>query len=100
MKSTLLCLISLTFVSAGAHGATVRQNVRDKNQEIRIERGEQSGSLTATETKTLEKRAEHIENAEERASEDGKVTRSERAHVQRMQNRESRAIARKKNNRR
>lgn len=73
---------------------------RQVNQQNRINNGVQSGALNAKETENLEKREAKIEADKQAAKADGKVTRGERRHLMREENRASHAIYRKKHNNR
>lgn len=69
---------------------------RDINQQKRIEQGEKSGQLTPKEAGRLERQEGRIDKAEAKADADGKVSKQEARHINRMQNRESRRIYRQK----
>ena len=58
-----------------------------------------SGQLTGAEASRLEKRETLLQNHEAKAKADGVVTPGERARLEREANRDSRAIARQKNDR-
>ena len=90
------------FSAAGiamAGNETPRADVRQENQEDRIEQGLASGELTNREANRLEAREEHIDNVEDRAKADGVVTRKERVNLEVKQDRTSRAIAKQKHDR-
>lgn len=95
-------------VLAGAFAAPVfaqnmntpRIDQRQENQQNRIANGVKSGALTARETQNIEKREVKIEDDKQAAKADGKVTATERHKLKREENRASRAIYRKKHNRR
>ena len=57
-----------------------------------------NGSLTPEEAKKLEAREQRIEKAEEKANEDGKVTKKEAFKIEKKQDRASKKIFRKKHN--
>ncbi|MBS1766959.1 MAG: hypothetical protein JST05_06095 [Acidobacteria bacterium] len=69
---------------------------RDINQQKRIEQGEKSGQLTPKEAGRLERQEGRIDRAEAKADANGHVSKKEAAHINRMQNRESRRIHRQK----
>ena len=73
---------------------------RERNQQERIAQGVKSGQLTAGETANLEKREAAInkEVRNDRAENGGKLTASERRQINRQENRMSGAIYRKKHN--
>ena len=103
MKSAIrmsLALALFTVVgTAMAGNPTPRVDVRQDNQDARIQQGVASGELTNREANRLEAREEHIENVEDRAKADGVVTRKERVRLEVKQDRTSRAIARQKHDR-
>ncbi len=75
-------------------------NQRKDNQQDRIGEGVENGSLTANETKNLEKKETRL-NAEERrmkARDDGKLTAADRAKLQHQQNVLSKDIYKDKHN--
>jgi len=73
--------------------ADVQRNVK---QEQRIENGMQSGALTNREASRLERGQSHVARAEAAAGRDGHVGAGEQAHVQHLQNRQSKRIYRQK----
>ncbi|WP_027484768.1 hypothetical protein [Rhodanobacter sp. OR87] len=75
-----------------------RDVARDAHQQARIEHGVQSGALTAHETARLEGRQAHAAQVEQRAARDGHVGPHEQRHIQRVDQRDSRSIYRKKHN--
>ena len=75
-------------------------NERQRNQQERIGKGVENGSLTPAETARLEKQeaAIHHEVKTERKANGGTLTAKERRQVNRQQNRESARIYRDKHN--
>ena len=73
-----------------------RETQRDINQQKRIEQGEKSGQLTPKEAGRLERQEGRVDKAEAKADANGKVSKQEARHINRMQNRESRRIHRQK----
>ena len=73
-------------------------NDRQRNQQERIGKGVENGSLTPAETARLEKQeaAIHHEVKSERKANGGTLTAQERRQVNRQQNRESKRIYRQK----
>lgn len=73
---------------------------RQRNQQERIAQGIKSGQMTAGEAAHMENReaAVNHEIARDRAANGGRLTGQERAQVNRQENRNSRAIYRKKHN--
>lgn len=76
-----------------------RETQRDINQQKRIEQGEKSGQLTPKEAGRMEKQEGRIDKAEAKADANGHVSKKEAAHINRMQNRESKRIYRNKHDR-
>ncbi|WP_338846562.1 hypothetical protein V8J88_22800 [Massilia sp. W12] len=79
--------------------ATPHLDARQANQQQRIAQGIQSGQLTAQEAAKLEQNAARLEADKQAAKADGKVSRKEKAKLHRAADRNSRAIYRKKHNR-
>lgn len=73
--------------------ADVQRNI---NQQQRIEKGIQNGSLTNRETARLERGQSRVARAEARAGRDGHVGAGEQAHIQQAENRQSKRIYRQK----
>jgi len=75
-------------------------NERQRNQQERIGKGVENGSLTPGETAHLEKQeaAIHHEVKTERKANGGTLTAQERRQVNRQQNRESKRIYKDKHN--
>lgn len=65
---------------------------RDVAQQKRIEQGLQSGQLTSGEARKLEAGEARIDKTEQHDLRNGSLSASERAQIQRQQNRESKAI--------
>ncbi len=104
MKKLLLTLViaGLCSVFAGAADAqqTPRVDRRQQNQKTRFRRGVKSGEITRREAKSIKRSTERTRRYEKRAKSDGVVTWRERTRMNRMQNRTSQKIYRKKHNRR
>ncbi|MDT8992333.1 hypothetical protein RQP54_15785 [Curvibacter sp. APW13] len=100
--STLL-MVGATFAQAPAPTpAPVPKpsiDTRQATQEQRIQQGVQSGSLTTKEAARLEKGESRIDTAQNRAAADGKVTKNEQRHLEKMTNQESKAIYKQKHDR-
>jgi uncharacterized membrane protein YebE (DUF533 family) len=99
-KAVVIGALALMSGAAFCQTATPRIDQRQENQERRIENGEQSGALTPRETRTLDAREAKIEADKNAAKADGTVTQAERAKLRGETRRTSRAIYRKKHNRR
>ena len=98
------CLLIAAIFSCGAlpalaQTATPNLDKREANQQRRIDKGVNSGQLTAPEAKRLERRADRLEKHEAKAKSDGVVTPQERARLQREANRNSREIRRETHDR-
>jgi hypothetical protein len=87
---TIACIGA--FAQAAPAPATPRVDQREANQEKRIQQGVASGQLNARETHRLDKQQARVEVAEANTKADGKVTKGERKHLHRMQNRSSKNI--------
>lgn len=95
-------LISILLISiCGRAFAQTEIDQREQNQAERTEKGVESGSLTKHEASRLDRQQKRIEkqeaNMEKRDGGDN-LTDRQKARLKREQNRESRAIARKKHN--
>jgi uncharacterized membrane protein YebE (DUF533 family) len=96
----VLAAVMASFAGAAmaAGTATPRIDRREARQQHRITQGVRSGALTPRETARLDAGQAHVERMEARAKADGRVTAGERGRITRAQNRQSRAIYRKKHN--
>ena len=75
---------------------TPRVDKRERHQQKRIHQGVRSGELTRREARRME-RQQAVTHAEEAAAKaDGKVTKRERRHLNRRENRTSRRIYKQK----
>ena len=88
--TTFAAAITLAVASAGAFAqggamATPRADVREANQQARIDSGVASGQLTRREAIRLEREQARIRRAEAIAKADGVVTPRERRELERMQ---------------
>ena len=93
-------LAALLVVSAAAPALAAQVDQREANQQARIAEGRQSGQLTNHETGRLERKDARIHRQVryDRAANHGHLSRAERRHVNREQNRVSRQIYRAKHN--
>lgn len=106
MKIQKTALIALLMAAAGSvfaqtappanPTATPKIDAREANQEKRIQQGVASGQLTGKEAAHLEKNEARIDTAKTQAAADGVVTHKERVALTKMENHQSRAIARQK----
>lgn len=103
MKRSLFAVAALASLLAApvfAQGTTApRADVRQANQDARIDQGVQSGSLTKREAARLEKGQQHVQNLENKALADGKVTKAEKARIEVAQDKQSARIAKQKHDR-
>ena len=77
---------------------TATETGRNVDQQKRIEQGLQSGQLSTGEARKLEAGQARIDKTEQRDLRNGTLSASERAQIQRQQNRESHAIHADKHN--
>lgn len=82
-------------VSAQRMQADVQRNV---NQQERIEKGIQNGSLTNREVSGLERGQAHVDRKEANAAANGHIGAREQEHIQAAENRQSRHIHHDKHN--
>ena len=89
----------LLATSAFADGPRTDQVVdRDVNQQERVEQGLQQGQLTTREAGQIERQESRIDQTEARDLKDGKLSPTEQAHINQMQNQASRDIYRDRHN--
>ncbi|MCE9660025.1 MAG: hypothetical protein K8R60_15800 [Burkholderiales bacterium] len=98
---TLVVGASLTLAALGAFAqaataATPKADAREVKQQARIDAGVASGQLNAKETNRLEKQQGHVAAVEAKAKADGTVTKAERHHLNKVQNRTSENIKQQK----
>ena len=100
MKRTLISMMMGALLLGGVSSVLAQNEVnqRQRNQQERIGKGVENGSLTPAEAARLEKQeaAIHHEVKTERKANGGKLTPQERRQVNRQQNRESKRIYRQK----
>lgn len=99
IATALVALAGGAFAQDSGAAATPRVDKRQARQEQRIDQGVASGELNKRETKKLEAEQNRIDRVEDRAKSDGVVTKGERAHLTRMQNKASRDIHHQKHDR-
>lgn len=97
-------LATIAIVTAGAAMPVAAQQIdqREHRQEQRIRQGEATGQLTPTEARRLHYREMRLHRAEARMRwrNGGRLSPWQRRRLQRMANRDSAAIYRKKHNER
>ena len=87
-------LVSAIGFAAGRH------DHREARQNARIRQGVKSGELTESEAAKVRQQQRKIHRTEERMEADGQVSAGEAAKLERMQDRASKTIYRKKHNER
>ncbi len=89
-----LLSIAIVALSQGASAHTNTPNIdkREANQQSRIQQGVASGQLTKRELNRLENGQARVQSAEAIAKADGKVSKKERARLQRMEDKQSARI--------
>jgi hypothetical protein len=90
-----LALATLIAVPALASAQTRIDN-RQARQEQRIDQGVKSGELTKRETARLNRGDQKIDRMENRAQADGTVSRTEKRHIEKAQDVQSKRIYRQK----
>ena len=100
MKRIVTSMMMVALLLGGVSSVLAQNEVnqRQRNQQERIGKGVENGSLTPAEAARLEKQeaAIHHEVKTERKANGGKLTPQERRQVNRQQNRESKRIYRQK----
>jgi hypothetical protein len=99
MKKTILALGLAAITVAGSASAAGPVNVRQLNQERRIDAGARSGKLTRAEAARLRAQQAAIKREEDRlrARHGGKLTAADRRLIHARQEAANRAILRQKN---
>ena len=99
MIRTLFAASLLVAACSTAFADTPVLDKRQANQQVRIEKGVESGELTKPEARRLQRSERRLERHEERAEADGVVTARERAKLHHEANRTSARIHRQKHDR-
>ena len=94
-----VCVAAALGAAASGAQAQGKVDIRQGNQQERIDNGVVSGELTQREQKRLERDQKRIARAEGRAESDGVVTRKESARLAGGQRKTSRQIAHAKHDR-
>ncbi|MEO8155250.1 MAG: hypothetical protein ABI605_19460 [Rhizobacter sp.] len=93
MKRTLITATILLAASVGAFAQGAASSVqRDVNQQERVERGLQNGSITTREGALLERDQSKVDKLQAQALKDGKMSGAERTRLNAAQNKASRDI--------
>jgi len=101
MKKVVVVLLAgvlTSLLASAAVAGTPRIDRREARQHVRIAHGRHSGELTRGELARLRAGQRHVHRMERRACADGSVSRGERRRIERVQDRQSRAIYRLKHN--
>lgn len=97
MKTVIaLVAAALVFPAYAQTDSTKRVDKRQENQAKRIQQGQKSGQLTGKEAARLQKGQARVQKMEDKAAADGKVTAKERRRLEKAQDRQSRKIARER----
>jgi uncharacterized protein HemX len=87
-----IALAGSVFAQTTTQATMPRVDKREANQQKRIDQGVASGQLTQKEATRMENGQARVNQAEANAKADGKVTRKERKHIEKMQDKQSRKI--------
>jgi len=99
MFRTLLAAGLIVVIAAPASAAGLDHSYnRSVRQQGRIAAGMNAGQITPRENSWLQHGQARVAGTQSRVASDGMVTRGERAHLQAMQNRQSRHIWRARHN--
>ncbi len=96
---TAAIIAAFAFPALAQTTGTPRIDQRQQNQEQRIDKGVQSGQLNQKEAARIDKGQARVQKMEDKAVADGKVTAKERRKIERAQDKQSRKIARQKQDR-
>lgn len=98
---TLIAAVALIapMLAAAQTTSTPRVDQRQVNQDARIDKGVQSGSLTQKEAAKLDKGQTHVQNMENKAMADGTVNKKEVSRIEHAQDQQSKKVYRQKHDR-
>jgi hypothetical protein len=99
IKSAIAVAVGTLFAGAALAQSNYSIEQRDRSEQARIDRGVQSGQITAREAARLQGERAQIERLESRARADGNLSRNERARIDGAQDRLSRDIYRESHDR-
>ena len=91
---TLILVVLGSIISLSAQAG--RNQNREKHQENRIGQGVKSGALTRNEARKLKHGQNKVDHYQDKAQEDGELSRKEKVRLEKMQDKQSRAIYRQK----
>lgn len=92
LRILLAAGLAIAVASPAAAAGLDHSYNRSARQQARIANGVNAGQITPRENAWLQRGQTRVANAQSRAAADGAITRGERAHLQAMQNRQSRHI--------
>lgn len=92
MKKIIMTVALVALATPAFAQETPALDKHEANQEERIQKGEENGSLTPKEAGHLEARETKLKDNEAAAKADGKVTHKERRHLRREARHDSKAI--------
>ncbi len=105
LKTTLIAIVIAVLPGLGlaqtppapGNNAGARIDQRQANQQKRIDEGVKSGDLNQKEAARLQKGQARVQNLEDKARADGKIIREEARRIEHAQDRQSKNIARERN---
>ncbi|MBL8515796.1 MAG: hypothetical protein JNM76_02410 [Betaproteobacteria bacterium] len=97
MKLAIIAAATLFAATSLTAFADTRVDKRQERQEKRIEQGKASGELTDKEAARLEKGQAKVQAKEDAAKADGVVTKKEKVQLEKAQDKQSKRIAKQKN---
>jgi hypothetical protein len=98
VKTAVIGLVALA-VATPALAQETRADRRQDRQELRIDKGVESGTLTPRETRRLERGQRRVERIETKAQADGTITGREKVRLEHAQDVQSKRIYRQKHDR-
>jgi hypothetical protein len=100
IKKSFVAAIALTTLGSFAieSAEASRHDNRQQRQRARIHQGKKDGSLTRGEARRIEAGQRKIQRMENRAEADGVVTAKEKMKIEKAQDKQSKRIAKLKNN--
>ena len=96
IRTLIASVIAAVSLTSFAQTGTPNIDQRQANQQSRIEQGKATGTLSKREAARMEAGQAKVAGMKASAKADGKVTRAERAAIQKEQNKQSRRIAKQK----
>lgn len=96
IRTLIASVVAAVSLTSFAQTGTPNIDQRQANQQSRIEQGKATGTLSKREAARMETGQAKVSGMKAVARADGKVTRAERAAIQKEQNKQSRRIAKQK----